>query len=232
MEITPFRYDADNLSYVISHGASAVAVDGGAVDAIVCFLSEKGLTLRYVVNTHAHPDHTKGNRGLLSATHGQWIPRERLIADGGLTLDGERIEVIPTPGHTEDSVTFHCHGALITGDTLFNGTVGNCFSGDLERFYHSISRLLGFPDDNRVYAGHDYVRDSMAAARYWEPENPEIDRYLSKYDPAHVVSTIGEERGVNPYLRVDEPGIVSQIRRKGLPSETALDRWISFMRMG
>ena len=232
MKITPFRYDADNISYVVSHGKSAAVVDGGAVDAILAHLSRNQLSLKYVINTHAHPDHTKGNQRLLSTTQGQWIEREKLIADGGLFMDGELLEAIPTPGHTMDSVTFHFNGVLITGDTLFNGTVGNCFSGDFESFYRSISRLSRFPDDTLVYAGHDYVGDSMAAARYWEPDNPAIESYLAKYDPNHVVSTMGDERLVNPYLRFNEPGIVAQIRQRGLSAETALDRWISFMKMG
>jgi hydroxyacylglutathione hydrolase len=232
MEIASFRYDVDNLSYVVFNGLSAAAVDGGAVGEILAFLAERGLTLQYVVNTHGHADHTKGNQGLLSSTGARLIGRDRLLQQEGLLLDGQRLHVMPTPGHTADSVTFHYNGALITGDTLFNGTVGNCFSGDLEAFYHSILRLLQFPDDTCVYAGHDYVKDAMAAAKYWEPSNTEIDRYLNRYNPDFPVSTLKEERKVNPYLRYSEPQIVSQIRQKGLPSETDLDRWISFMTMG
>lgn len=232
MNILPFRYDTDNLSYVVFRGASAAVVDGGAVEQILAFLTRSGITLRYVLNTHGHADHTKGNARLMAATGAPWANGRDVIENGGVSIDGESLLAMATPGHTADSVTFHFNGVLITGDTLFNGTVGNCFSGDLAAFYDSIERLSRFPDDTRVYAGHDYVHEAMASARYWEPNNPDIDGYLARYDTNHVVSTLGEERRVNPYLRVNTPVIVSQIRQRGLPADTALDRWTSFMNMG
>ena len=77
----------------------------------------------------------------------------------------EGIRVVHTPGHTKDSICFHADNILITGDTLFNGTVGNCFSGDLDGFLKSLTFLLSFPDETLIYAGHDYVSESMNFAK-------------------------------------------------------------------
>jgi hydroxyacylglutathione hydrolase len=66
-------------------------------------------------------------------------------------------------------------------------------------------------------------------ARYLEPENEAIKLFLEKYDPAHVFSTIKEERAINPYLRFNEPSIVSFLKQEGLPAETEIDRWNSLM---
>ncbi len=52
-----------------------------------------------------------------------------LLEAGRIVIDDFEIEVLDTPGHTDDSLSFSVDGCLITGDTLFNGTVGNCFSG-------------------------------------------------------------------------------------------------------
>ena len=57
MPIQQFRYHADNLGYVIHGSRTAMAVDGGAVSAILEFLDASGLSLAYVAVTHGHADH-------------------------------------------------------------------------------------------------------------------------------------------------------------------------------
>jgi hydroxyacylglutathione hydrolase len=124
---------------------------------------------------------------------------------------------------------FSADEALISGDTLFNGTIGNCFSGDLEGFYRSVKKLMELPDKTLVYAGHDYVRDSLAFAKRLEPDNRAIDDFLSRYDRQHVVSTLAEEKRINPYFRFNEPGIVNLLARRELPRRTEWERWQSLM---
>ena len=88
---------------------------------------------------------------------------------------------------------------------------------------------MELPDETLVYAGHDYVRDSLAFARRLEPENRAIDAFRARYDPQHVVSTIAEEKRINPYFRFNEPGIVNLLAKRGLPRETEWERWQSLM---
>ena len=121
---------------------------------------------------------------------------------------------------------------LFKGLTLFNGTIGTCFSGDLNRFYHSIKKLLALPDSTIVYAGHDYVRDSLVFARHLEPANEAIPSFLERYNPAHVFSTLEEERAMNPFLRFNDPAIIAFLERSGLPVGTELERWYSLTRIG
>jgi hydroxyacylglutathione hydrolase len=128
-----------------------------------------------------------------------------------------------------DSVTFAAADILITGDTLFNGTVGNCFSGDLNAFYRSIRLLIGYPGNYRVYAGHDYVTESLAFARHLTPGNRAIDAYAARYDKNHVVSTLDDELAVNPYLRFNDPEMISLLELKGLPTATEYQRWEGIM---
>ncbi len=142
----------------------------------------------------------------------------------------ETLTIIPTPGHTHDSVCFYTGKALICGDTLFNGTVGNCFSGDLRAFFESVKKLMQYPPDTYIYAGHDYVAESLAFARTLEPANQEIDRYLKdSYDPAHVRSTLEEELKINPFLKFNDPAIVSMLIEKGFAADTEYERWVSLM---
>jgi hydroxyacylglutathione hydrolase len=231
LNVKQFRYSTDNLGYLVHGDKEAMAVDGGAAEEILSFVRHQGLTLTLVINTHTHADHTGGNRKLLSASRAEFPDTENLRKKGSVLLEGSPIAVYHTPGHTEDSVTLHLktEKILLTGDTLFNGTVGNCFSGDLKAFYRTVKHLLSLPADTLVYAGHDYVKDAMTAARRIEPGNPDIDRFLSGYSPDHVFSSLSDERKVNPYLRFNEPTVISFLEKKGLPVGSEIERWESIM---
>jgi hydroxyacylglutathione hydrolase len=229
LKVKQFRYGADNLGYLVYGPSAAIAVDGGAGEEIRAFLETNRLSLLYVANTHDHRDHTCGNETLLTASGTRFLSGAELSDGAIVTLDGGKIRVIGTPGHTKDSRVFYTGEALIAGDTLFNGTIGNCFSGDLEGFYQSIRKLMTLPDGTIVYAGHDYVRDSMAFARHLEPENVEIDIFLGNYTPNHVFSTLAQEKRINPYLRFNEPGIVDLLAKRDLPRGTERERWHSLM---
>ncbi len=229
LQVKQFRYASDNLGYIIYGQESAVAVDGGSVAAMLKFIDTHQLRLVYVTQTHTHPDHICGNQALIEHTGADQLNPQALSKVNGLMLDGQKIDIYPTPGHTEDSVVFHTADMLLTGDTLFNGNVGSCFSGGMQRFFKSIKRILDFDDQTRIFAGHDYVTYSMTVARLIEPENPHIDNFLQKYDPKCVYSSLAEERKINPYLRFNEPAIVSILKAKTLPHATEYERWTSVM---
>jgi hydroxyacylglutathione hydrolase len=231
LHIRQFRYAYDNLSYLVYGQGHALAIDGGASDAILSFLESHGLTLVYVLNTHDHADHTAGNGALLRVTQAGLLTHRELPHGYKIEIEGSAVEVLHTPGHTEDSKCFYAQNCLISGDTLFNGTIGNCFTGDVKRFYESIKGLMALPAAAVVYAGHDYVRDSMAFARYLEPDNDRIDAFLRRYDPAHVASTLADETQINPYFRFNEPGIIAFLKERGLPVATEWERWQSLMRI-
>ena len=96
-----------------------------------------------------------------------------------LTIEGLALDVIYTPGHTDDSYSFVMPDRVFTGDTLLiRGTGRTDFqNGDPRAAYESIfGRLLKLPDSTLVYPAHDYKGDT--------------------------VSTIGEERAFNPRLQV------------------------------
>jgi hydroxyacylglutathione hydrolase len=229
MNIRQFPYSSDNLGYLLYTDTQALAIDGGAVDEMMTFVQDGDLTLTRVTNTHGHDDHTVGIRRLVAESGATYLDHRQFEDGQPIDLDGETILVRLTPGHTMDSVVFAADDFLVTGDTLFNGTVGNCFSGDLKAFYQSVLLLMGYPGRTRFYAGHYYVTDSLAFARHLTPENKAIDAYASRYDRNHVVSTLDEELAVNPYLRFNHPEIISLIASRGLPTNTEYQRWEGIM---
>lgn len=228
LHVEQFRC-GDNLAYLLYGKKEAVAIDGVAWEEMLRFLDGHGLSLTYVTNTHGHFDHVAGNEPLLRHSRAQFLDHAAFPDGGAIVIEGEAIRVYRTPGHTADSVCFHTGGVLITGDTLFNGTVGNCFSGNLHAFFRSIKRLIALPGDTLIYAGHDYVRDSVALAEQLEPGNPDIERFRQAYDPGHVYSTLAEELKINPYLRFNEPAIIALLKEHDLPCATEEERWLSLM---
>ena len=229
MKTVQFRYGKDNLGYLIHGREYAIAVDGGAVGEIIHYLKDKRLKLEFVTNTHSHGDHTCGNRELLGVTGAEFIDVETLPELGSIQLESSEIEVIPTPGHTADSICFHTDGVLLSGDTLFNGKVGRCFTGDIRSFFLSIKKILALPDETVIYAGHDYVLEYLETAQELEPANPFISVYRRAYSPDLVKSTLEEEKRIDPFIRFNEPEIKELLIRRNLPVATEFNRFSSML---
>ena len=112
---------------------------------------------------------------------------------------------------------------------MFNGTVGNCFSGDLEAFFQSLKRLISMPGNTRIYGGHDYVIESMEIAKNIEKDNPHIEEYIQKYNPGLIVSTLDDELKVNPYIRFNSQSMINNLQKRNMPANTEFERFKSIM---
>ena len=179
-------------SYLIAsrRGAEALIIDPvlEKVDRYLQLMNELDLRLVKAVDTHLHADHVTGLGALRDRTRCVTVMGEHTkadvvslrLADGDkLDIEGVSLDVIYTPGHTDDSYSFTMDDRVFTGDTLLiRGTGRTDFqNGDARAQYDSIfNRLLKLRDDTLVYPAHDYKGDT--------------------------VSTIGEERRSNPRLQV------------------------------
>jgi rhodanese-related sulfurtransferase len=151
-------------------------------------LQELDLKLVKAVDTHLHADHVTGLGELRDRTHCITIMGEQSkadvvsmrVSDGDrVTIEGLALDVMYTPGHTDDSYSFLMGDRVFTGDTLLiRGTGRTDFqNGSARAQYDSIfNRLLKLPDETLVFPAHDYKGDT--------------------------VSTIGEEKHYNPRLQV------------------------------
>ena len=162
---------SDNFSYII---ADDVTREAAVVDSsfnageIIRVLKTERLTLKYVVNTHGHSDHTAGNTELLSMFDAKTVAHTLSRIDADIKVDdgdiirvgNVPIKVIHTPGHTPDSICLLVDSKkLLTGDTLFVGECGRTDlpGGNSKSLYGSLfNKLLKLPDDVEVYPGHDY----------------------------------------------------------------------------
>ncbi len=229
MKLKQFRYSEGNLAYLLWSDDEAVAIDGGAVEEILDFISDNDLQLKIVTNTHDHSDHTPGNRQLLEKTGADFIASSDLNEKSGIQIGNESVSIISTPGHTMDSIVFSYGNNLITGDTLFNGTVGNCYSGNYEVYFQSLMKLVELPGDSIVYAGHDLVDYATGVIQKIDPGNPFLKQYEKGYNPVHVFSTLADELKVNPFIRFNDKTL--DIYRASLrkPLETEFLRWRAMM---
>jgi glyoxylase-like metal-dependent hydrolase (beta-lactamase superfamily II) len=179
-------------TYLIAsrRGAEALIIDPvlERVDRYIQLLNELDLRLVKAVDTHLHADHVTGLGALRDRTHCITVMGEQTKADvvsmrlsdgDRLDIEGISLDVVYTPGHTDDSYSFLMSDRAFTGDTLLiRGTGRTDFqNGDPRAQYESIfGRLLKLPEATLVYPAHDYKGET--------------------------VSTIGEERAFNPRLQV------------------------------
>jgi glyoxylase-like metal-dependent hydrolase (beta-lactamase superfamily II) len=187
-----FDHTSCTYSYLLASrpGGEALIIDPvlERVDRYLQLLRELEVRLVKAVDTHLHADHITGLGALRDRTQCITVMGEQTkadvvsmrLADGDrLAIEGVALDVVYTPGHTDDSYSFVMADRVFTGDTLLiRGTGRTDFqNGDPRQQYESIfGRLLRLPNETLVYPAHDYKGDS--------------------------VSTIGEEKAHNPRLRV------------------------------
>jgi sulfur dioxygenase len=187
-----FDSTSGTYTYLIAsrRGGEALIIDPvlEKVDRYLRLIEELELRLVKAVDTHLHADHITGLGALRDRTHCITVMGEQSkvdvvsmrVADGDkLRVEGVSLDVLYTPGHTDDSYSFLMGDRVFTGDTLLiRGTGRTDFqNGDPRAQYESLfGRLLRLPDETLVYPAHDYKGDT--------------------------VSTIGEERRWNPRLQV------------------------------
>jgi hydroxyacylglutathione hydrolase len=205
LEILRFTYGpfAENTYVVVGpSGRRAMVVDPGiGSEPVAETLSDRGLSVELIVNTHGHLDHVACNAffkrttgapiaihaadrpflrsvGVQASMYGLTVensppPDFELIEGVGLEFDGETLDVIHTPGHTPGGVCLRRGLQMLVGDTLFAGSVGRTDlpGGDWNALVASIREKLFALPDNVLCL------------------------------PGHEgETTIGYERGTNPFV--------------------------------
>jgi hydroxyacylglutathione hydrolase len=181
----------------------AMCIDPGhpSPDVIKC-IDENGLSLKYIINSHAHADHAGGNKELKEHTGAELLihpkeevmlehivefgkmfgirispspPPDRFIQEGDtVTIGDHEFKVLDTPGHSPGSISLSTEGVVFVGDVLFAGSVGRTDlpGGSMPELLESIEKKI-------FQLGDDVV----------------------VYNGHGPSTTVGRERESNPFLQ-------------------------------
>ncbi len=159
-----------NFTYVLEDEETSQAIildPSWDLDEIKRIIEKHNLTVKYIVNTHHHFDHTLGNEAMAKETGAKIIQyvtstlkHDTSVSDGDkIKFGNSELSVLYTPGHSKDSMCLVGDGKIFSGDTLFVGTCGRVDlpGGDARELYHSLVDTLRKLDDNLLmYPGHNY----------------------------------------------------------------------------
>lgn len=170
---------------ILDFDAASGAIATRSADKILAAAGERGITIQWVFETHAHADHLSAasvirERAGAKVAVGAGIAEvqrvfapllsvddldardfDRLLEEGDRLPLGElEIEVIATPGHTPACVTYRVGDAAFVGDTMFMPDYGTARcdfpGGDARQLYRSMRRILSLPPETRLFMCHDY----------------------------------------------------------------------------
>jgi hydroxyacylglutathione hydrolase len=155
---------------------------------ILDYIARAGLKVKFIVNTHGHDDHIKGDLVFQEKYRvpicihtldehyledlKTLVPNILLDEGSQIICGNESLKVIHTPGHTPGSICLIGEKLIFTGDTLFAASIGRTdfAGGSMREMESSLQRLVSLPDYLLIYAGHGET------------------------------SMIGQEKKVNPFL--------------------------------
>lgn len=245
IHIVPIPAFQDNYIWRVGRidipGQPMLVVDPGDAEPVIADLQALGSPLAAILITHHHADHVGGVQALKRlwpqaqvfgpascVAHGV----ETVLSHGDVfTLPslGFRAEVIATPGHTADHISYFCPAlpgqpgpVLFCGDTLFAAGCGRIFDGTMEQQFRSLTTLAMLPMETRVHAAHEYTLTNLYFARQAEPNNQRILQQLESCLQLRaeglptLPSTMAIEAATNPFLRTHLPTLGAN-----LPPEVA-----------
>lgn len=232
VERIPTLGDNYTYLIVCEDSGEAAVVDAPEADPVLRRVDALGANVTKVLSTHHHPDHSAANPDLAkrfdAPVFGHVSDSGRLpgMTDGleegdTVTVGRQTARILHIPAHTTGHIAyvFDDSDALFCGDTLFVAGCGRLFEGTPEMMYTALCvKLAALPDAMRVFCGHEYTASNLAFAAHVEPDNAAVARKVEQVaairanaaadwhdaTPAEMTipSTIGEEREINPFMRV------------------------------
>ncbi len=187
---------------VLDYDPSTRTTATTSAEALLDHVRREQLQVDWILETHAHADHLTSAQWLKARLSGarvgigegirevQQTFKARLglepdfPADGRqfdalfrpgdrFSLDGVPVEVIATPGHTPDSVSYLIGDAVFVGDTIFAPRYGTARcdfpGGDARALYGSMQTLLSLPESTRIFLCHDYPGEGLVPQHLTSP---------------------------------------------------------------
>ena len=219
LEVALFPCLSDNYGFLLhdSETGATAAIDTPDAREIAAQCEARGWTLTEIWNTHWHPDHAGGNVALkrrydclVRGPEQTAIPARDVTMTGGdyFEFAGHGVDVIHTPGHTDEHIIYHIPAADIAfvGDTIFALGCGRLFEGTPEEMWESLSRIMALPDATKLYCAHEYTLSNAKFAVSVDGENADLlaaiaDAKAKRADGIPTVPTsVAVEKRANPFV--------------------------------
>jgi glyoxylase-like metal-dependent hydrolase (beta-lactamase superfamily II) len=144
----------DTNCYILIKNNNALVIDpGDDYEKIVSVIGDNKVV--GVLITHNHFDHV----GALSNFDEKLIYNFSNLEEKEYTIADFTFEVIYTPGHTSDSISYYFKeiDSLFCGDFIFYESIGRCDlpTGDFNIMKESIDKIIKYPKNIKIYPGHD-----------------------------------------------------------------------------
>ena len=231
IDLHVFRTCHDNAGTLIRDRASGLcaAIDAPDTQQVHQAANAQGWTISRLFITHEHADHVQGARALKQLTGcmvtgpaaaGAGADLDEIVAEGSCVKLGEtEFEIWETPGHCAGHVAWVSTGASVAlvGDVLFVMGCGRLSGDTAPQLWRALSRLGTLPDDFMLVTGHDYTASNGRFARFVEPGNARIAARATEAERRAAagafwaVTTMGEEKATNPFLRAADPAMQARI---------------------
>ena len=211
----------DNYSYIIfsKEKKEALVLDPAEPKPILNFLNSKELSLKGVLVTHHHSDHTQGVQEIKNRYKVEvYSPNNSIVGTTNLLVDKQKVdfgfvkfEIFSTPGHTLDHIVYYNNEEkiLFSGDTLFYHGCGRIFEGTNEQMLKSLNKLKLLPNDTKVYCSHEYTYKNLEFVLNEVILSVDKEKILSdcidninKYGSS-MPFYLGNEKEGNPFLNCD-----------------------------
>ncbi len=230
--IHPIPAFKDNYIWAVvnTNTREVLIVDPGEAEAVLDYCQQQQLTIKAILITHHHGDHTAGVKALIKqhpapvfGYRGSSFP---LITHH--VQEGDRIEldqhfpvyeVLEIPGHTLDHVAYYAENSLFCGDTLFAAGCGRLFEGSAAQMFASLQKIAHLPEETDIYCAHEYTLNNLRFAHLVEPQNPHILKrlqhvsHLREQEKPSLPSQLKEEKETNPFLRCHIPALIEQVEQ-------------------
>ncbi len=204
------------------------------VQAIEAALAKSGATLVRAIDTHTHADHLSGVEELARRTRAKHLahpksktthPVLRIEPDGDFQLGATRVRLIPSPGHTPDSLALLVGDHLFTGDALFVGGAGRVDfpGGSAAELHETFQRFADLPSHTIVMPGHVYgtaetstlFEEERSNPLYSQKDRAKLVEQLSgaAEPPANMMAILRHNMGQAPDSPVVPPKDADMLRR-------------------
>ncbi len=217
-------------------------------------IKQRGLSLKYVIDTHTHADHLSagdrfrnltGCKVVMSSATKSRVPDLKVKDGDTLPLGAFSLRCIHTPGHTPDSMSIFDGQRVFTGDTLFIGGAARTdfMGGSSEQLFDSFRKLKALGEATQVWPGHDYngkesstiAREASTNKAFMQPTKADLVAQLALKGelPANMaeILSFNSERGL-PEADIIAPQDVAKLGKPGVDFTLLDSRYIDEWQAG